>query len=216
MILNIYIFVVGLSFLISLLSFKWNYPFQLKIFSLLLGLTFLVELFAAIIVIKYFHWKNNFPIYNSFILIEILTYAFFYYNIMQIVWMRKLIASLAFVFFLFWVVSVFFIHGFNAWNSYVIISGGSFTVCVSLGYYYQIIQSKTEINLLSHPEFWIATGMLIFYSCQVPYFGTLNFLIKNYLPLAYSLMNVLLVINTFMYLTFIYAFLCPRIQRKYS
>jgi len=212
---NIYFTAVSLSFLVSLVSFKWHYPFHLKLFSGLLGLTFLTELFATQIGVKYFHWTNNSGIYNSFTIIEFMTYAYYYYCIISVVWIRNIIKGFMFFFPFFWFITVFFVFGFDKWNSYVILMGAFFSVCFALGYYYQILKSKKDIYLLSHPEFWIATGMLILYSCQLPYFGMLNYLNKNYLILSRSFWVVLLVINTCMYLLFTYAFLCKKIHRKY-
>ncbi len=211
----IYFIIISLAFLVSLVSFKWNYPFHLKLFSILLGLTFLTELLATQIVVKYFHWKSNTSVYNSFTIVEFLAYAYYYYRIITVVWIRNIIKGFMYLFPFFWFVSVFLVFRFTQWNSYVVIVGGLFSVFCSLGYYYQVLHSKTDIHLRTQPEFWIATGMLIYYSCQVPYFGMLNYLINHYLLLARSLLNVLLVINTSMYLIFIYAFLCKKINRKY-
>lgn len=206
----IYFNTVLLAFLVSLLSFYKKYPFHLKLFSILLGATFITELVATQII------KRNSWVYNSFTGIEFTVYALYFYKIIFISWLRKIIKGFILVFPLFWLVMVFFVTGFYKWNSYVIITGGCFTVCMALGYYYQLLYAKNDIHLSSSPEFWIATGMLVFYSCQTPYFGMMNFLIANYLPFARSFLKVILVIDTAMYLTFIYAFLCPLItHRKY-
>ena len=202
-----------MSFLVSLLSFQQQYPLHLRIFSILLGLTFLTEVFAAWLGKFFFHLGNNNAIYNLFVLIEFSVYAFYYYLIIEVVWIKKLIRIFSIVFPFFWLWTVFFVLGINKWNSYVIISGAVFTVFFALGYYYQILKTKKDIVLFSHPEFWIATGMLVFYSCQIPYFGTLNYLIKKNLVIARSLLSVLDVIDAAMYMLFIYAFICPIIPK---
>jgi hypothetical protein len=109
---------------------------------------------------------------------------------------------------IFWFVTVFFIFGFTTWNSYVIIVGATITVLLVLAYLYQLLQSEEVVVLKYSTEFWIAFGMLIFYTCQIPYFGVLNFLVKNYQPLTTSLLSVLQIVDSIMYLLFAYAFLC--------
>ena len=210
---NTYVCIVCLSFLASLLSFKYRYSVHLKLFSGLLGITTLVEILSVFIVVPVLHRKTNSDIYNVFMGIEFECYAFFYYQIIIIPWIRKLIKIFLYVFPFFWAVSVFFIVGLKHWNNYLVITGGASSVLFSLAYYYQILKSQKDIVLFSHAEFWIATGMLIFYSSQVPYFGMLNYLVKKNLLLARSLLPVLQVVDAVMYLFFIYAFICPIIPQ---
>lgn len=216
MLIDIYGLVVIFSFLVSLISFTYRYPWHLRLFSILLGFTALTEVAAIAIVHKYIHWINgkNYFIYNSFIIIEFVIYAAFYYQISLYAKVRKLILLLTSVYILFWYFSVFWINGFYKWNSYVITVEGIFAVFCAITYLNQILKSDKLIRLYSHPEFWIATGMLIFYSCQAPFFGMLNYLVKNYRVLSTALLNVVDVLNILMYLIFTYAFLCPLIHKK--
>ena len=212
---TIYVITIAIAFLSSLICFRLDYPFYLKLFSVLLGLTFLVEFFSAFIS-KSFHLKNNFWIYNSFTLIEFWCYAYFYSFIIKIKGSRKIIKGFLWLYPMFWATTVFFIFRFNVWNSYVIIVGSFFSVLFAIMYYHQLIFSDTMIFLRRQPEFWIATGMLVFYLGALPYFGMLNFLVKNYLSAANKLLYILLILNTLMYLLFSYGFLCRIINTKRS
>ena len=208
-----YIVVVGLSFLFSLRSFKKNFPIHLKVFSLLLGLTLLVEIGAVTLPRRIPQLKGNSWLYNSFALIEFSAYAWFYKKIIQSKKVKAGIGIFQFLFPVFWFVTVFFVFGFTAWNSYVIVVGAFFTVCCVLAFYHQLLTSENVIPLSRNTEFWIATGMLILYLCQIPYFGMLNFLVKNYLVLARNIYPFLIILNTLMYAIFSYAYLC-RINTK--
>ncbi len=210
----IYLLTVGLAFITSLRSFRLKNPQHLKVFSVLLGLTFLVEI-GAVAFPKFTSVKTNSWLYNSFTLIEFSVYAWYYRRIIHLQRIRKAIRVFQILFPVFWFVTVFFVFGFKAWNSYVIITGAFFTMCFVLAYYYQLLASDDVVDISRHPEFWIATGMLIFYSCQVPYFGMLNYLVENYLLLAKKLLKVLTLINILMYSLFTYAYLC-RISTKKS
>jgi hypothetical protein len=83
-------------------------------------------------------------------------------------------------------------------------------------YYHQLIIAREIQSLRRLPEFWIATGMLIFYLGALPYFGMLNFLIKYNVEVARSLLKVLKVLDTLMYVLFSYGFLCRIINTKKS
>jgi magnesium-transporting ATPase (P-type) len=120
------------------------------------------------------------------------------------------------IFPIFWYITVFFFFGFSAWNSYVIIVGSFFSVLFSLLYYYKILTAHEIKNLRTLPEFWIATGMLIFYMAALPYFGVLNFLIQYHLKVAENLLIVLQVLDTCMYIIFTYGFLCRILNTKKS
>ncbi|HEY0679915.1 MAG TPA: hypothetical protein VGD17_16640 [Chitinophagaceae bacterium] len=209
----LYITVIGIAFLVSLSSFRWNFPFYLKFFSVLLGITFLAEL-TAVYWFRVFNLKTNSPIYNIFMPLEFTAYAFFF---KQILTNRKAVA-VAKVFLvllpLAWLATTLFKFGLMKWNSYFLILGSCCTVILSVLYYAQLLANREPVKLLRVPEFFIVTGMLIFYTCLLPYLGSLNYLIANHKQLAISLLDVLRILNIFMYSLFIYAYICQMKVRK--
>ena len=207
----IYCIIVSIAFLVSLVSFRYGYAKHLKLFSILLGVTCIVEWLATQVVRRYFHWDSNSGLYNSFMLLEFMTYAWYYQYIIKVKWIKKMGRIFMLFFPLFWLVTVVFIFGLNKWNSYVVVAGAVFSVCLSLGYFYQLLRDTTDIHLMTHPEFWIAAGMLMLYLAQIPYFGMLNYVYSHY-PVATGYLSLtMLVLNILMYLSFTYAFLCPKI-----
>jgi hypothetical protein len=213
---SIYIGVIGIAFFASLFgSARFHLPRHLRIFSILLGCTLLTEVFS-VYGVKFFHLKSNVPYYNFFMLAEFWTYAFFYSLIIRIPWMKKVIIGFLWGFPLFWLIVVFFVFGLRTWNSYLFIVGGVFTVCFSFSFYYQLFTNPEDVDLKTCPEFWIATGLIIFYTCNLPYIGMLNFLVKNYLSLAKTFLVVLKILNILMYSLFTYAFLCRIPTKKLS
>lgn len=208
-----YIIIIGLSFLVSLSAFRWNFPVHLKFFSILLGLTFLVE-FCAVYVVRKLHLQTNSPIYNSFMLIEFCAYAFLFKYIFR----NKTSIAITYIILIVlpvnWIDSTILKFGFTRWNSYFLIVGSCCTIILALTYYYELLAYTEPVRLLKRPEFIIATGMLIFYTCLLPYLGSLNYLSNHHKPLAISLMNVLRILNIAMYSLFIYAFICQTTIRK--
>src|SRR5689334_22559017 len=115
---NIYIIILAISFLSSLLSFRLDYPFHLKLFSVLLGITLLVEYFASF-GLRLLNTKSNIPLYNSFMLLEFEGFAWYYLQIIKFPLVKKIITIFLVVFPLFWFITVFFIFGITHWNSYL-------------------------------------------------------------------------------------------------
>ncbi len=205
---QIYVLTVALAFLSSLIQFRRDRPLHLNVFAILLAITFAIELSVLI------NRKENAWLYNAFILPEFMTYAWFFYRIIQLKKTRKAI-FLFFIFFpIFWFITIYLKYGFKTFNSNIIVVGAFFTVFMSISYYYQLLASEKLVKLSKHTEFWIATGMMIFYSCQLPFFGLLNYLYTYHKVLAGKLVFVLQGADAVMYLLFTYAFLCQLPAKK--
>jgi hypothetical protein len=208
--LYFYLATIGFAFAASLLSFKYNYPRHLKLFSVLLGVTFVVEITAAVIFKKLGLNAYRSALYNQFALFEFVAYGYFFYLISSNRQVKRIIVFFTCLFPVLWVATTFFLFGYTGWNTVVLTVGGYFTVLFSLLYIYYSSAYEDLTGLSKRSEFWIAIGMIIFYSCQVPYLGVLNVLYENYPVLARSLLRVSMVIDGIMYCFFIYAYLCRR------
>ncbi len=210
----IYIASILMAFLSSLTSFRLGFSLHLRLFSCLLGLTFLVEVTAAFLAFRLV--ISNTRLYNAFTLIEFWTYGYFYLYLLQAKILRRILLFFLVIFPIFWLVTVLLLFGFGKWNSYVMIVGSFFSILFALMYYYQIITAKEILSLGTLPEFWIATGMLIFYLGALPFFGMLNYLVKHNQGIAKSLLVVYQILDTLMYALFSYAFLCRTRNTKKS
>jgi hypothetical protein len=209
--LYFYLTTIGLAFLASLLSFKYNYPRHLKLFSVLLGITFLVEITANFVLTKSMGLSDyRSALYNQFALFEFVAYAYFFYLISRNTQVKRIIVFFICLFPVLWIATTFFLFGYKGWNTVVITVGGYFTVLFALLYVYHSSGHEDVTRLSKRSEFWIAIGMVIFYSCQVPYLGMLNVLNKNYPTLTRYLLRASMVIDGIMYCFFIYAYLCRR------
>ena len=215
---TIYLAIVLIAFLTSLVSFKTGLPFRLKLFAWLLGLTFIVEVFCRYF-LWVFHVTNTMLIYSPFNLVEYWVYGYFYYLLIEVKILRRIIFLFLCIFPIFWLVTeVFF--GLGHWNTYMTVAGNFFIILFALMYYYQLATAK-EIQPIRHlPEFWIATGMLIFYLWELPYAGTLNFFLNYYIAhrtVSRGLLSIRLILDSLMYALFSYGYLCQITNtRKYS
>jgi hypothetical protein len=212
MLTYIYLAFIGIAFLTSLTIWRPGAPAHLRFFSVLLGLDFCVEC-AAVGMMEARH--NNSWLYNSFMLVEFWAYGYYYYQITIFPWMRRIIRWFLWGFPVFWVWAVFWQFGdLNQWNSYVVIAGSFFTICFSCVYNYQLFTRPDLIRLGRRPEFWIAAGLILFYACNLPFIGMLNFLVSYDKLLAKRFMTILDVLNICMYSFFIYAYLCRIITKR--
>ena len=207
MLYNIYIIILAISFLSSLLSFRLDYPFHLKLFSILLGLTLLTEICANYL-LKWLHLESNYPIYNVYILIQNCFYAVYFVFIISSSTSKKVIIFFLILFSAFWIATTFFILDANAWNSYATMFGDIFIVYFSVVYLYELFVSEKLVKLHISPEFWIAIASVIYFSSDLPLTGMLNYMAKNYPAQTLILYNILQLLNIIMYSIFIYAFLC--------
>jgi hypothetical protein len=211
-----YIISLSVVTLTGLLKFRNSLPIHLKCITLMMPYILLVEI-GATFFRNLINGKNVLPQYNIVLLIEFLVYAFFFKEIIISVWIKKMISIFMILFPVFWYISVFFIFKITEWNSYIFLVGGTFTIIWALIYCYQLLTSIENVSLGSCGEFWIALGIIIFYSCQVPFMGIYNFLIVNYPSLIMNFQIGLQVTNIIMYSLFTYAFLCKKTNiMKYS
>ena len=106
--------------------------------------------------------------------------------------------------------SSYFSHTFSKNNFWVY---NYFTLIV---YLFQLTEIDEPLEIRYRSEAWIAIGMILFYSFQIPFLGTFNYLIKNYMDLALHIYPFVQFILILMYCLFIYAYLCRINIKKYS
>jgi hypothetical protein len=213
---TVYISAIALAFFSGLLVWKKaGLTPHLLFFSLLIGCNLIVEL-IAVYGANFFHFRSNVPLYNYFMMPEFMAYGLYFRMISSFRLVRRSITLFMICFPFLWAYTVFWLFGPDHWNSYVIITGSVFTILIAFAYYYQVFVFPDQIiELRNSTEFWIATGLILFYASNLPYIGMLNYLVKNYLNLARAFLIVLQLLNIFMYSIFSYAYLC-RIPIKKS
>lgn len=203
------------------ISYKTHSSLALKSLAWLNALTFISETSSYL---AGFYKGNNWKILNFFVLIETVWHLHFFYAVITIPQIRKWIPMAISGYLVLWLasnafVTHFFEDGNAVWNSYNIIGASVLTVAFSVAYLYQLIEAENVHLITRHPGFWIAAAMLVFFTCQIPYFGAFNFIISHKLSakaLGFANLRMLmLVLNDLMYLTFTYAYLCQIRLAKY-
>ena len=208
LLVNIYFTTITLAFICSLLSFRLHMGLHLKVLSIVLGLTVCHEYFSRFINGPVLHIHYNTHLYNVFALVEFSGFSYYYLLLAKNKIEKNIIRGFLLLFPVLWYVLVIRIYGILNWNSYMQLTGTFFIVVLSMYYYCKLLMADEIISLNKTPEFWIATGMIIFNSCNLPYFGSLNYLMHNYKTASITFLPVLLLLNIIMYSLFIYAYLC--------
>jgi hypothetical protein len=205
---NLYFIVLSISFFCSLISFRLHYPFHLKLFSVFLGITVITEI-CAVFLLGLFHLKTNYPVYNSFMLVEYVLYAWYFSFIIESKKIKKIVRYFIFLMPEIWMATIFLAFGMKRWDSYMVMFGDCFLIILCVINFYELFASEKLIDLKTSPEFWISVGTFVYSCCELPITGILNFLGENYASLVSQLENVLQILNIIMYSIFTYAFLCP-------
>lgn len=189
---------------------------QLKVVALLCVYTFLLELSVFLFKQEVGYEGNTLPQYNFFILVEFMFYAYFFKQIVRNIYLLKVINLFLLMFPVLWYIFSFYSFNILQWSSYAFVFGGTFIIFFALIYCYEKLTSDETTSLFNEGEFWIAIGLIVYYTCVVPYMGMFHYLTENYEKLAVKLKSLNLITNIIMYLLFAYAFLCKTIKTKKS
>lgn len=210
----IYLIPLFLSAAFSLSSFRLKAPKSLKIFAALLIGTFITEAFAiawkwGLCENKYWGYSpSNLWIYNAFLSLRYLFIIFFFYEIITSPMIKRLIVYSAFPILFYFILNYAIIQTPHRVNTNTIIIANAAAIFLSLKFLFQILADKAIIRTGHSPEIWICCGTLIYYSGTLPLFIFLNFLITDHRSMALSFFYINDVLNIFMYLFYLIAFLC--------
>lgn len=211
----IYLGVLTMAALTAIVSLKWRGAPPIKIIALLVLYTGIVE-WSIFCKIEFSSDHTNAQIYNCFMLMQYLIFAYYFQQIIQSRWVRKMVQGFLYLYPVFWYLLVFFVFKPEEWNSYVYIAGGVYTILWAVVYCYELLVSDEPVMLRYNSRFWIAIGLIFFYVCSVPYMGMYRFLTEYHANLATLLWIPLQISNIVMYSLFTYAFICQLTVTKKS
>jgi hypothetical protein len=206
----LYILFIFAAFLSSLSVYRLDAA-HYKVIAIVTTLDLVLEIWANALAA---HHLSNIAVYNLGLLPEFILYGFYFGLILKYNWVRTFIPLYLFSLLLCWFVSTVLVIGIGRWNAYFSIAGSLFTVAFSIVYYYQMFTASELVPLRTSFEFWIATALILFFTCTLPYFGMLHYLTVIFRPLAKRGFSPLQLINIIFYSIVTYAFLCRINIRK--
>jgi hypothetical protein len=104
-------------------------------------------------------------------------------------------------------------NGFFVVPTTTILFGSIFGTIIFLG---TLIQMIGTANITRQPLFWISVAMLVFYSCNIPYFGMVNYLATKDSGILKQLMQILFATNYIRYSLTIVSFLLLKKQNQFK
>lgn len=189
---------------------KWSYltrPF--KLLSGLLLVTFVSETAAYISAIII---RSNVLVFNIFDPVEVIFFTFiFSYIFISLRYRRMIILSGIIITFLIILTSVLKLQG-NLINTIAIVIKSNFYIILSLLKFKEILLNPEEDNLLKEPVFWVCSSVLFFFSINLLYWASSNYLEKY--DHRYNLAWLLNYSNIIFYLLILYSFLLIKKNKK--
>jgi hypothetical protein len=185
----------------------------MKIFPIFLILSFIVESVGGWLSSRH---QSNILLYSVFHIFLFNFYLFVLYHIVKKARAKRIIRYIMFVFTILAVANFVYYQGLNHFHS-VTYSIGSFCIVAICAYYFlELFRLPHSVNLMREPGFWICSGLIFFFSCGFPIFGSIN--IMNVLPkvLLDNIGILLVILNILLYTLFSIAFLCRNNTRKYT
>jgi hypothetical protein len=208
----VYVFIVFLSFLVSL--FAYRYDSRLRFFPWILGSTVLVEILVGILSFGFLinpYWIYHFsaPALGSMMM------YYFYLNIRDPL-VKKILLTLMVLYVLASLALTFFFYEWTDFPGLPANAGGFILIGCGL-FMLLTLEPIHDVPIYKHPIAWISFGVIIFYTGTFFLNGIYNYLVEtkneNRLLIHRIINNGL---NIIMYGSFTVAFLCSHRLRKFS
>lgn len=201
------------AFIVSMLFYPRLKGTPFRTFPFFLFFIVLVE-FAGRYISVALHQKNLW-LYNISTTLEFVFYAYIFGLHLRDPVFKKLASRFIIFYPLLVLLNILFVQGFWEFHSYTMVVGSIFMIIFCCRYFYELLQSPLEGDLLRDPMFWISTGILFFYLGDFSYNLLFN-LLQKYAAntggkLFRSINNNLILI---LYSCFTIAFLCRKNPRK--
>jgi len=169
----------------------------------------------------WFHWQNNYPLYNCYLIISFaLTFYVFYKILAYSGWIKFIFLFVNFFAIAFFLINLFFIQGIIKFNTNTLILSEFMSALLALQLLIKLFKDDDfSILLYDHPYFWLSGGTLIFSICELVILGLQHYIIVHQLQVngenIYQTLTPILAV--ILYCCYSYAFfLCNKLTRKLS
>lgn len=205
--LELYQYLIFITFIAGLLRFKALQPGYLKYLVLVAFLALIAEILPVLKIIRFGgsnHWW-----FNIFTVAEFLLYSYLFSKAITNQKLATIIRWSIPVYLVLAIANMYFIQGFTRFHTITYRIGAIMIVVWSYLYFRQLLQSDQEIVLLKNPMFWIATGLLFFYLGFFVYMNAFDLIV--YKVIGYNVQlwrGISYSLNTLLYSCFLIALLC--------
>lgn len=176
---SVYLFVIGLSVVLSLVNFGLKKNNRLQGHGIILGILILVLVFESIGSYTSSMKINNSLLYNiCWVYVESLLLALYFYKFEKSTSSKKNIFLVSFLLLLWGIVnSVFFQPISTVFQFYSFLPNSLFILALCVRFLSNMLNLRIfkDWNLIALPHFWISTAILFFYVEAVLVFGMYQF-----------------------------------------
>lgn len=212
----LYFVPLSLSAIFCLKSFWQKWPKPYRLFAILVILSLLTELFAMVWrwnIHNMFSWnfsKNNFWIYNFFIIIRLGILLVFFHHILHSPGIKRVISFGGLILVIFGLLNYFFIQGPFQYNTYNVIFSHIPIIILCLYYFKQLLQETSFIILQKEPLVWMILGTFLYHAASLPFLIMLGFMNmqKDYLSLLLLFLPINDTLNLLLCSCYLISFLC--------
>jgi hypothetical protein len=208
-----YIYIIALSFFISLSAFdkKRNSYLYLKTFPLFLLATLIAESLGSYL---YSIHQDNVYIYNFFTVFEFCFYLWVIRCIIINIRIKTIITVSIVLYVAVAVINILFILKPGNFHATTYSVGCLLIVIFCSYYFFELFKFPKSDKLQYNPAFWICSGLLFFYCCGFPLYALINLWgdISNLMVENFT--RIVTILNIFLYSLFTIAFICNR-RKKY-
>lgn len=209
-----YKWLLVLCLAVSILLFNKNRATYLKWLVPFFCLEVVAEFASPLGLFK--NQSSNHWFFNLVSIIEFEFYFFLFIHALKSEFGKKFTRLLIIIFPVLCCLNFMFIQSFFTFHTITYRVGAILIVFLCFKYFEQLLKSTGLINLVSLPMFWIATGLLFFYTGFFIYMSAFDYIV--YKKVSYSEMLWTIIsdtLNAILYLSFLLSLLCHLQKKKY-
>jgi hypothetical protein len=206
--------VLFIAAVVSLRSFKNNFPYYLKAFSVYWCFVFLVDVTGHIL-IRANITNSNHWLYNTGQMITALFMPWFYFQVIGAGKHKLLLNGLLLVISLALLANTLFLQTLLKLQTNTFAFTGFIVVSLAAVYFWQLSRSEENFVLIRDPLFWINLGLLFYYAATAPFLGMLNYVYNHYPKFTGLYFKIVAYgFSIFLNLCIIIGFLCRNSHQK--
>ena len=152
-----------------------------------LWLTVFVEVTAGVLADVY--TIDTYWLFNSYMFISFLFFFYWYYSILQAIWLKRVVLVCVFLF-LAIVVWDYLYRDELGYQEYTFVSGAFLTMVCTVMHFRQLLFSD-EVLILKHKlSFWISTGLFLFNIGMIPFM-----LLSDYFSFSGNIYYLIIIVS---------------------
>jgi len=160
-------------------------------------------------------YDKNLIVYNAYIPYCTIFYFLYYYRGLKQYSGKKWLWALLIAYLLFSCLNLIWLQGFTELNNYSYVFGMTVVLIVMIVHLNKVAMIR-ESNLLLEQDFWLGTGIVLFYTASFPFLLFLDEILKQNRQFFGPLYKLVAVGNYFLCLGYLMVALCPILNKHFS